>query len=66
MMIPIQGSFVPLYVLLNALHLRNTRLGYILAMINVGLSTSIFLLKTFFDKMPRSLKMPRALTAVLN
>jgi len=56
MMIPIQGSFVPLYVLLNALHLRNTRLGYILAMINVGLSTSIFLLKTFFDKMPKELE----------
>ncbi len=56
MMIPIQGSFVPLYVLLNALHLRNTRLGYTLAMINVGLSTSIFLLKTFFDKMPKELE----------
>jgi len=56
MMIPIQGSFVPLYVLLNNLHLRNTRLGYILAMINVGLSTSIFLLKTFFDKMPKELE----------
>lgn len=56
MMIPIQGSFVPLYVLLNNLHLRNTRLGYILAMINVGLSTSIFLLKIFFDKMPKELE----------
>ncbi|TAN61254.1 carbohydrate ABC transporter permease [bacterium] len=56
MMIPIPGSFVPLYVLLNKLHLRNTQLGYILCMINVGLSTSIFLLKTFFDKMPRELE----------
>lgn len=56
MMIPIPGSFVPLYVLLNKLHLRNTHLGYILCMINVGLSTSIFLLKTFFDKMPRELE----------
>jgi multiple sugar transport system permease protein/raffinose/stachyose/melibiose transport system permease protein len=56
MMIPIQGSFVPLYVLLNKLHLRNTQIGYILAMINVGLSTSIFLLKTFFDKMPKELE----------
>ena len=56
MMIPIQGSFVPLYVLLNSLHLRNTQIGYILAMINVGLSTSIFLLKTFFDKMPKELE----------
>ncbi len=56
MMIPIPGSFVPLYVLLNKLHLRNTFLGYILCMINVGLSTSIFLLKTFFDKMPKELE----------
>lgn len=56
MMIPIPGSFVALYVLLNKLHLRNTSFGYILCMINVGLSTSIFLLKTFFDKMPKELE----------
>jgi len=56
MMIPIPGSFVALYVLLNTLHLRNTAAGYILCMINVGLSTSIFLLKTFYDKMPRELE----------
>jgi len=56
MMIPIPGSFVPLYVLLSKLHLRNTAIGYILCMINVGLSTSIFLLKTFFDKMPKELE----------
>ena len=56
MMIPIPGSFVALYVLLNKLHLRNTPVGYILAMINVGLSVSIFLLKTFFDRMPKELE----------
>ena len=56
MMIPIPGSFVALYVLLNKLGLRNTPIGYILAMVNVGLSTSIFLLKTFFDKMPKELE----------
>ena len=56
MMIPIPGSFVPLYVLLTKLHLRDTALGYILCMINVGLSASIFLLKTFFDKMPKELE----------
>jgi len=56
MMIPLPGSFVPLYVLLNKLHLRNTQIGYILCLINVGLSTSIFLLKTFFDKMPPELE----------
>jgi len=56
MMIPIPGNFVALYVLLNKLHLRNTPLGYLLALINTGLSVSIFLLKTFFDKLPRELE----------
>lgn len=56
MMIPLPGSFVPLYVLMNKLHLANTRIGYILCMINVGLSLSIYLLKTFFDKMPSALE----------
>lgn len=56
MMIPIQGSFVALYVLLQKMHLLDTRIGYILCMINVGLSTSIFLLRTFFDKMPKELE----------
>jgi raffinose/stachyose/melibiose transport system permease protein len=56
MMIPLPGSFVPLFVLMNKLHLINTRFGYILCMINVGLSMSILLLKTFFDKMPADLE----------
>jgi len=56
MMIPLPGSFVPLYVLMDKLHLRNTRPGYILCLINLGLPLSIFLLKTFFDKMPRDLE----------
>lgn len=56
MMIPLPGSFVPLYVLMNKLHLANTRIGYILCMINVGLSLSIYILKTFFDKMPSALE----------
>ncbi len=56
MMIPLPGSFVALFVLMAKLHLVNTRIGYILCMINVGLSMSILLLKTFFDKMPRDLE----------
>ena len=56
MMIPLPGSFVPLYVLMTKLGLANTRIGYILCMINVGLSMSILLLKTFFDKMPSDLE----------
>jgi raffinose/stachyose/melibiose transport system permease protein len=56
MMVPIPASFVPLYFLLNKLHLRDTPIGYILCMISVGLSVSIFLLKTFFDRIPRELE----------
>lgn len=56
MMIPLPGSFVPLYRLMTVLGLINTRFGYILCMINVGLSMSILLLKTFFDKMPADLE----------
>ena len=56
MMIPLPGSFVPLYVLMNKLGLINSRMGYIFCMINVGLSVSIFILKTFFDKMPIALE----------
>lgn len=56
LMIPLPGSFVPLVVLMNKIGLVNTRIGYILCMINVGLSMSILLLKTFFDKMPPDLE----------
>jgi len=56
MMIPLPGNFVPLVVLMNKLGLVNTRIGYIFCMINVGLSVSILLLKTFFDKMPADLE----------
>lgn len=56
MMIPLPGSFVALFVLMTKLHLVNTGFGYILCMINVGLSMSILLLKTFFDKMPSDLE----------
>jgi raffinose/stachyose/melibiose transport system permease protein len=56
MMIPLPGSFVPLVVLMNNIGLANTRIGYILCMTNVGLPISIFLLKTFFDKMPKDLE----------
>lgn len=56
MMIPIPGSFIALYVLLVKLHLIDTRIGYILPQINGGLALGIFLLKTFFDKLPQDLE----------
>ena len=88
MMIPLPGSFVPLYVLVNnirkfLLEFLTTsspfllrfipgdsivqvvafieqqlypRAAYIFCMINVGLSLSIYILKTFFDQMPKELE----------
>ena len=62
MMIPLPGSFVPLFVLMTKLGFVNhpwmwvRQLGYILCMINVGLSMSILLLKIFFDKMSPDLE----------
>ena len=56
MMIPIPGSFIALYVLLNKLHLVDTRVGYILPQINGGLALGIFLLKTFFDDLPKEIE----------
>ncbi|MDD5194730.1 MAG: carbohydrate ABC transporter permease [Candidatus Omnitrophica bacterium] len=55
MAIPLPAGFVPVYILLNKLHLVN-RTGYILAMTNMGLSLSIYLLKTFFDQLPHDLE----------
>ncbi|MCM8812831.1 MAG: carbohydrate ABC transporter permease [Candidatus Omnitrophica bacterium] len=56
MMIPLPGQFVALYVLLTNLNLVNTRLGYILPQIDAGQALAIFLLKTFFDKIPKDLE----------
>jgi multiple sugar transport system permease protein/raffinose/stachyose/melibiose transport system permease protein len=56
MMVPLPGSFVPLYVMLVKLALDDTRLGYILALINTGLSLSIYMLKVHFDQMPKELE----------
>ncbi|NQT95651.1 MAG: carbohydrate ABC transporter permease [Candidatus Omnitrophica bacterium] len=68
MMIPIPGAFVALYAILINLGFINPgtgvdlldnvikRLGYILPQINQGLSLGIFMLKTFFDKIPKDLE----------
>jgi multiple sugar transport system permease protein/raffinose/stachyose/melibiose transport system permease protein len=55
-MIPIPGSFIPLYVLLVKLGIQNTRIGYILPMINSGLAVAIFILKGFFEEIPKELE----------
>jgi raffinose/stachyose/melibiose transport system permease protein len=56
MMIPVPGAFIALYVLLIKLDLVNTRLGYILPQVNGGLPLGIFLLTTFFRKLPKDLE----------
>jgi raffinose/stachyose/melibiose transport system permease protein len=56
MMIPVPGAFIALYVLLIKLGLVNTRLGYILPQVNGGLALGIFLLTTFFRKLPKDLE----------
>lgn len=68
MFIPIPGAFVALYILLNKLGFLNPntgmpildnmirRMGYILPLINQGLSLGIYILKTFFDKIPIDLE----------
>lgn len=53
LMIPIPGSFIPLYLLMNKYHLTGTRLGYVLPLISGGLATSIFILKSFFEGVPK-------------
>ena len=63
MLIPIPGAFVALYMLLNQFGLIDQgrsewlpRLGYVLPQINVGLPFGIFILKPFFDKIPKELE----------
>lgn len=56
MLLPIPGVFVPLYLLLNKLHLLDTRLGLILCYINGGLAFGIFLLRSFFEELPKEIE----------
>lgn len=56
LMIPIPGAFIPLYVLLNKLGLLNTRAGLILCYINGGLAFGIFILRNFFEYLPKDIE----------
>ncbi|MBN1824228.1 MAG: carbohydrate ABC transporter permease [Endomicrobiales bacterium] len=56
LLLPIPGVFVPLYLLLNKLHLLDTRLGLILCYINGGLAFGIFLLRSFFEELPKEIE----------
>lgn len=63
MLIPIPGAFVALYILLNQMGLIDQgsgawlpRLGYTLPQVNAGLPFGIFILKPFFDTIPKELE----------
>ena len=54
--VPIPGQFIPLYVVLVRLHLANTRIGYILPLVNASLAPAIFILRRFFEALPREVE----------
>jgi multiple sugar transport system permease protein/raffinose/stachyose/melibiose transport system permease protein len=63
MLVPIPGAFVALYILLTQFGMVDRgvgqilpRLGYILPQINGGLPFGIFILKPFFDAIPKELE----------
>jgi raffinose/stachyose/melibiose transport system permease protein len=56
LMIPIPGAFIPLYILLIKLGLADTRLGLILPYTSASLALAIFILKTFFDNIPKEIE----------
>ena len=63
MLVPVPGAFVALYLLLNQFGLIDQgsgqllpRLGYVLPQINGGLPFGIFILKPFFDAIPKELE----------
>src|SRR5207249_3530197 len=55
-MIPVPGAIVALYVLINKLGLIDSRLGYMLPQINGGLALGIFILRPFFERIPKDLE----------
>jgi raffinose/stachyose/melibiose transport system permease protein len=56
LLIPIPGVFVPLYLLLKKLALLDTRTGLILCYINGNLAFGIFLLRSFFEELPKEIE----------
>jgi len=56
LLIPIPGVFVPLYLLLKNLGLLDSRTGLLLCYISNGLAFAIFLLKGFFDQLPKEVE----------
>lgn len=56
LLIPIPGVFVPLYLLLKNLALLDTRTGLLLCYISGGLAFGLFLLRSFFEELPKEIE----------
>jgi multiple sugar transport system permease protein/raffinose/stachyose/melibiose transport system permease protein len=56
LLIPIPGVFVPLYLMLNKMGLLDTRLGLVLCYISGNLAFGIFLLRSFFEELPKEIE----------
>ncbi|MCB4756043.1 MAG: carbohydrate ABC transporter permease [Elusimicrobia bacterium] len=56
LMIPIPSAIVALFVLIRELGLIDTRLGYVLPQINGGLALGLFILRPFFERIPKDLE----------
>ncbi len=54
-MLPAAILMIPLYSMLNQLHLLNSRQGLILVYTSMNIPFSVWILKTFFDSIPSSL-----------
>jgi len=56
LLIPIPGVFVPLYLMLNKMGLLDTRLGLVLCYVSGNLAFGIFLLRSFFEELPKEIE----------
>ncbi len=56
MLIPIPCVFVPLYLLLEKLGLLDSRIGLVMCYISGGLALGIFMLRSFFEEIPREIE----------
>jgi multiple sugar transport system permease protein/raffinose/stachyose/melibiose transport system permease protein len=56
LLIPIPGVFVPLYLLLKSLGLLDSRIGLILCYISGNLAFGVFLLRSFFEELPKEIE----------
>ncbi len=54
-MLPAAILMIPLYSMLNSLHMLNTRQGLIFVYTSINIPFSVWILKTFFDSIPVSL-----------